>query len=125
MLTISPIEFPGLGLKLDPAVGFSIGSLNINFYGICIAVGLLLAVLYGCLRSKEFGFKQDDILDGVLIVVDVTHNSFKLEQRVVAQLQKADARILGVVLNRVDFKDKHGYYGKAYGYGYDYGYGEE
>ena len=64
-------------------------------------------------------------VDGVLIVVDVTHNSFKLEQRVVAQLQKADARILGVVLNRVDFKDKHGYYGKAYGYGYDYGYGEE
>ena len=71
MLTISPIEFPGLGLKLDPAVGFSIGSLNINFYGICIAVGLLLAVLYGCLRSKEFGFKQDDILDGVLIVVPI------------------------------------------------------
>ena len=71
MLTISPIEFPGLGLKLDPAVGFSIGSLNINFYGICIAVGLLLAVLYGCLRSREFGFKQDDILDGVLIVVPI------------------------------------------------------
>ena len=71
MLTISPIEFPGLGLKLDPAVGFSIGSLNINFYGVCIAVGLLLAVLYGCLRSKEFGFKQDDIMDGVLIVVPI------------------------------------------------------
>ena len=71
MLTISPIEFPGLGLKLDPAVGFSIGPLNINFYGVCIAVGLLLAVLYGCLRSKEFGFKQDDILDGVLIVVPI------------------------------------------------------
>ena len=71
MLTISPISFPGLGLEIDPATSFNIGSLTINFYGICIAVGLLLAVLYGCLRSKEFGFKQDDILDGVLIVVPI------------------------------------------------------
>lgn len=64
-------------------------------------------------------------VDGVLIVVDVMHNTFKLEQRVVAQLEKAGAKILGVVLNRVDFKDKHGYYGKAYRYGYDHVYGEE
>ena len=71
MLTISPISFPGLGLKMDPAAGFSIGSLTINIYGICIAVGLLLAVLYGCRRAKQFGFKQDDILDGVLCVVPV------------------------------------------------------
>ena len=33
-----------------------------------IAFGLLLAVLYGWKRSKKFGFKEDDILDGVLWV---------------------------------------------------------
>ena len=41
------------------------------------------------------------------------------------QLEKSGAKILGVILNRVDFNDKGGYYGKAYGYGYGYGYGEE
>lgn len=63
-------------------------------------------------------------LDGVIMVVDVTKNSYKLERRVKAQLEKAGGKILGVVLNRVDFRDKHSYYGKAYGYGYGYGYGE-
>lgn len=57
-------------------------------------------------------------LDGVLMVVDVTKNSYKLERRIKQQLEKSGGKILGVVLNRVDFKDKAGYYGKAYGYGY-------
>ena len=64
-------------------------------------------------------------LDGTLIVVDTTHNSYKLERRIQNQLEKSGGKLLGVVLNRVDFKDKNGYYGKAYGYGYGYGYGEE
>ena len=65
------------------------------------------------------------VLDGVLIVVDTTHNSYKLEKRMKSQLEKSGGKILGVVLNRVDFNDKSGYYGKAYGYGGKYGYGEE
>lgn len=63
-------------------------------------------------------------LDGVLMVIDTTHNSYKLQRRMKQQLEKAGARILGAILNRVDFSDKGGYYGKAYGYGYGYGYGE-
>ena len=64
-------------------------------------------------------------LDGVMMVIDTTHNSYKLERRMKQQLEKSGAKILGVILNRVDFDDKGGYYGKAYGYGYGYGYGEE
>lgn len=60
-------------------------------------------------------------LDGVLMVVDTTHNSYKLERRIKQQLEMAGAKILGAVLNRVDLQDKNGYYGKAYGYGYSYG----
>ena len=63
-------------------------------------------------------------LDGVLMVIDTTNNSYKLERRIKSQLERSGARILGVILNRVDFADKGGYYGKAYGYG-GYGYGEE
>lgn len=57
-------------------------------------------------------------LDGVLMVVDASNNSYKLERRVRAQLEKSGGKVLGVVLNRVDFADKGGYYGKSYGYGY-------
>ena len=56
-------------------------------------------------------------LDGVLMVIDGSNNSYKLERRAKNQLEKSGARILGAILNRVDFRDKGGYYGKAYGYG--------
>ena len=62
------IFFPSLGLELNPGRGFSIGPLSINFYGLIIACGLLLAVIYALKRSKKFGLKDDDILDGVLCV---------------------------------------------------------
>ena len=65
----SPIAFPGLGFTIDPPEGLSIGPLTINFYGVIIALGLMLAVLYGWKRSKEFGIKNDDITDGVLWIV--------------------------------------------------------
>lgn len=58
-------------------------------------------------------------LDGIVMVVDSTKNSYKLERRIKAQLEKAQAKILGVVLNQVDYKDRLGYYG--YGYGKRYG----
>lgn len=64
-------------------------------------------------------------LDGVLMVVDVNHNSYKLERRIQSQLEKSGGRILGVVLNRVDVKDRNGYYGKAYSYGGGYSYNEK
>lgn len=57
-------------------------------------------------------------LDGVLMVIDAIKNSYKLERRIKQQLEKSGGKVLGVVLNRVDFKDKGGYYGKAYGYDY-------
>lgn len=63
------ISFPSLGLELNPGRYFEIGPLTIHYYGIIIAFGLILAVLYGLKRSKEFGIKQDDILDGVLWIV--------------------------------------------------------
>ena len=66
---ISSITFPGLGIDINPPVGFTVGPLNVQFYGVIIAVGLLLAVIYGLKRSKQFGLKEDDILDGVLGIV--------------------------------------------------------
>ena len=62
----SSIFFPFLGLEMNPPRTFSLGPLTIHLYGIAIGLGLILAVIYACRRSKEFGLKEDDILDGVL-----------------------------------------------------------
>ena len=63
------ISFPSLGLEMNPPRGFELFGFDIRFYGIIIAVGLLMAVFYGLKRSKQFGLKEDDILDGVLWIV--------------------------------------------------------
>ena len=68
MYKYSTISFPGLGIEIDPARAFSLGPLNIHMYGLIIACGLIAAVLYACRRSKQFGLKEDDIIDGVLYV---------------------------------------------------------
>ena len=67
-----PISFPGLGLEIDPPRGFELFGMSVYFYGIIIAFGLLLSVLYGLKRSKQFGLKEDDILDGVLWIVPLS-----------------------------------------------------
>jgi phosphatidylglycerol:prolipoprotein diacylglycerol transferase len=64
----SAISFPALGIEMDPGRSFSLGPLTVHYYGLVIAIGLMLAVYYCCKRSKEFGVKEDDILDGVLWV---------------------------------------------------------
>ena len=68
-MNYTTISFPGLGLEMNPPSYFSIGSLTVHFYGVIIALGLVLAVIYGMRRSKQFGFTDDHILDGVLWIV--------------------------------------------------------
>ena len=66
---LTEITFPSLGLKLNPTRGFYIGSFQIHWYGVLIALGMLLAVVYACRRCKSFGLKDSDLLDGVLCIV--------------------------------------------------------
>ena len=63
------ISFPGLGIEINPVRGFDIFGLNIQLYGIMIALGLMLAFLYGTRQGRQFGIKTDDIIDGVLCIV--------------------------------------------------------
>ena len=64
----STISFPSLGIEWNPGRCLHLGSLTIYYYGIIIACGLLLAVIYASRRSKQFGLTEDDLLDGVLWV---------------------------------------------------------
>ena len=63
------ISFPSLGLELNPPRGIDIGNFSIRFYGLFIALGLILAVVYALKRRKQFGFTEDSIMDGVLCIV--------------------------------------------------------
>ena len=62
----SSISFPFLGIEVDPPRVLALGPLTIHYYGLIIALGLVLAAMYCCRRGKEFGLKEDDILDGFL-----------------------------------------------------------
>lgn len=61
------ISFPKLGWEftIDPTA-FSIGNFEVQWYGIIIAVGLLLAVLYCFPRMKRFGLDADRASDVVI-----------------------------------------------------------
>lgn len=65
----TPITLPLLGLEINPPIGFTLGPLSVHFYGVIIAVGLILAVVYALRRKEQFGLTEDDLLDGVLAIV--------------------------------------------------------
>lgn len=70
-MNFTKISFPTFGIEIDPIRSFKVGPLNIHLYGIVIAVGLILAVVYALRRRKQFGLTEDDLIDGVLMIVPV------------------------------------------------------
>lgn len=64
---MNQISFPGLGLQLsvDP-VAFPVFGREIYWYGIIIACGFMLAVYFCLHMTKEFGLRNDDLLDMLL-----------------------------------------------------------
>ena len=62
--------------------------------------------------------------DGVIIVVESNNISYKMVQKVKAQLEKSGCRILGAVLNKVEIGGKGYGYGKYYGRYYSKYYGK-
>jgi phosphatidylglycerol:prolipoprotein diacylglycerol transferase len=61
---MNPITFPGLGLTFQiERVAFAIGTKDIYWYGIIIALGFLLGVTCSSRQSERYGIKQDDLLD--------------------------------------------------------------
>ncbi len=53
-------------------------------------------------------------LDGAVLVINTKHNSCELEKRAAQAIESVGARLLGTVLNRADFSDRGGYYGRAH-----------
>ncbi|MBQ8751870.1 MAG: prolipoprotein diacylglyceryl transferase [Clostridia bacterium] len=71
-LLSSYIEFPKFGWKFpidDTIIGFQLfgTEYSIKWYGVIIAFGFLLAVLYGLKRAKDFDLNPDKMLDTALL----------------------------------------------------------
>ena len=66
----SAISFPMLGnLTINPPSSFSLFGLNIYYYGVIIALGFILAMVYCSRNSRDFGIKSDDFFDLMLWII--------------------------------------------------------
>ena len=64
------ISFPNLGVELNPSrVAFELFGKDIYWYGVIIALGFILAVIYGMRRAKTVGLTDDHILDMLFAAV--------------------------------------------------------
>ena len=59
----SVISFPFLGLELNPPASLELFGREIYFYGILIALGFVLAMLYCAKSARRFGLEEDDVYD--------------------------------------------------------------
>ncbi len=64
------ISFPMFGnLTINPGTELPIPGLHIHWYGLIIAIGFLLAVIYAYRRAPKFGLSGDELIDVLLLAV--------------------------------------------------------
>ena len=64
------LSFPGLGIngwEINP-VAFNVG-VDVMWYGVVIAIGMLLAIAYASYRCKQHGIKVDDLIDIAIFTI--------------------------------------------------------
>lgn len=65
---MSHVEFPGFGWSFDiNSTAFSIGSFEIKWYGLLIATGFLLAVIYAMFMCKKMNINRSRLLDTIIV----------------------------------------------------------
>ncbi len=66
-MTKNTIAFPGLGLgPFQISEGFTFFGLSIHFYGILIALGIILAYLFAKKKAEKRGISDDTLIDIVI-----------------------------------------------------------
>lgn len=66
-LPIDNVVFPGFNISLNvDSEAFVLFGLSIKWYGVVIATGMLLAMIYCFKRTKEYGIEQDRLTDAVI-----------------------------------------------------------
>lgn len=65
-------SFPGLGIKGGEvsSTAFNIGeNFSVMWYGVVIALGMLMAIAYASYRCKQHGIKVDDLIDIAIFTI--------------------------------------------------------
>ena len=60
------ISFPAFGIELNPPAGFDLFGKTIYLYGVVIALGFILGMIYCTKRAPKFGLTEDNIYDVIL-----------------------------------------------------------
>ncbi len=69
---ITTVTFPKLGLYFNMnRAAITIGDFDIYWYGLLIATGLILAIVYGIFESRRGGLDSDDLFNMLLIALPV------------------------------------------------------
>lgn len=88
------VSFPGLGLTFHiNKIAFYIGSIPVYWYGIILALGILLAIYYCGHIAIRFGFTTNELYDMVIVNIPISI---------------LGARLYYVIFNLQHFIDKNG-----------------
>lgn len=69
----SAITFPMLGgLTIDPPAYIRVLGKDIYFYGILIALGFMLGILFCARNAKRFGLTEDDVYDVIIWLIPLS-----------------------------------------------------
>ncbi len=72
MLKNITVSFPGLGIDGGEvnSVAFTLGeNFSVMWYGVVIALGMLMAIVYAAFRCKQQGIKIDDLIDIAIFTI--------------------------------------------------------
>lgn len=72
MLKNITVAFPGLGIEGGEvsSVAFTLGeNFSVMWYGVVIALGMLMAIAYASFRCKQQGIKIDDLIDIAIFTI--------------------------------------------------------
>ena len=70
MMNLVEVKFPGLGIDLNVnPVAFTIGSIEVYWYGILIALALVLAVILAVKQAKSLYFPEGLVYDTILMII--------------------------------------------------------
>ena len=72
MMRDAIISFPMLGnMHFNPPSSFKLFGFEVYFYGVMIALGFILAILYCSKRAREFGIEPDDFYSLVIWLIPI------------------------------------------------------
>jgi phosphatidylglycerol:prolipoprotein diacylglycerol transferase len=70
MMNLVEVKFPGLGIDLNVnPVAFTIGNIEVYWYGILIAFALVLSVILAVKHAKGLNFPEGLVYDTILMII--------------------------------------------------------